>query len=358
MTNLCFIKLVALVALFPSAETFSLLKMMTAPAGVIWQSVRSDDSLLNRVLANAPGGGQDVENVSDDAAQLFGRRWWLTEVNGAAVRTTKPYIEFDRGAKRFAGDGGCNRISGGFEINGSNLRFSRVISTRRACIDREDQQVETEFLRRLEQTTSFQIQDGILRLYAGGSAILAFRQEGQTPPTPPQDNPYIVLFDRTNYRGNPRNYNGPVPDLYGRRAQSVTIGRGVWELCEGRNFTGRCVTLDRSVPNLGTYNLRNRVSSVRPIEPGGSTPPPSTGNWYIVIFERANYQGNPANYNGTETNIFKLARSVTIGRGVWELCQGRNFTGRCITLDRSVPDLRPYNLRQVASLRPVIRRPR
>ena len=88
------------------------------------------------------------------------------------------------------------------------------------------------------------------------------------------------------------------------------------------------------------------------------TPAPSTADWYVVIYDRASYRGNPTNYNRTETNIFKLARSVTIGRGVWELCQGRNFTGRCITLDRSVPDLRRYNMRQVSSLRPVIRQPR
>jgi beta/gamma crystallin len=109
-------------------------------------------------------------------------------------------------------------------------------------------------------------------------------------------------------------------------------------------------------PIIGTYDLR--VSSVRPVESGRPTPPPSTSDWYIAIFDRPSYQGNPTNYNETEANIFKLARSVTIGRGVWELCQGRNFTGRCITLSTSVPDLRSHNLRQVASLRPVTRQPR
>jgi hypothetical protein len=198
-----------------------------------------------------------------------------------------------------------------------------------------------------------------LRRNSWNDLISSFRRvRGGRPPRPPSEGgDYIVLFDRTNYRGNPTNYNGPYPDV-GGQAQSVTIGRGVWELCEGQNYSGRCVTLDQSVPDLGTYNLRNRVYSVRPVGSGGSQPPPSTNDWYIVIFDRASYRGNPMNYNKPETNIFQLARSVTIGRGVWELCQGRNFTGRCVTLDRSVPDLRSYNLRQVASLRPVSRQPR
>jgi hypothetical protein len=83
---------------------------------------------------------------------------------------------------------------------------------------------------------------------------------------PPQNDWYIVLYDQPSYRGNPTNYKGPVPSL-NRRAWSVTIGRGVWELCEGANFTGRCITLDQSVPDLGAQGLRGAVRSVRPVGP-------------------------------------------------------------------------------------------
>ena len=200
-----------------------------------------------------------------------------------------------------------------------------------------------------------------LRRNSWNDLISSFRRVDSTGPRPPfQGAAYIVIFDQTTYRGTPTNFNGPVPDLYNlRRAQSVTIGRGVWELCDGRNFTGRCVTLDRSVPDLRIYNLRNRVSSLRPVGSGGPPPPPSNSDWYIVLFDRPNYQGDPTNYNGEEPNLNKRARSVTIGRGVWELCDGRNFTGRCVTLNQSVPDLRSYNMfGRISSLRPIRRQPR
>jgi hypothetical protein len=139
------------------------------------------------------------------------------------------------------------------------------------------------------------------------------RVRGGVPPGPPsQGDPYIVLFDQPNYRGNPTNYNGAVAIL-NRRAQSVTIGRGVWELCEGLRFTGRCVTLDTSVPNLSAYNLRNRVGSLRPVGSGASVPPPSTSDWYIVLYDQTTYRGNPTNYTGVESNLNKRARSVTKG---------------------------------------------
>lgn len=197
-----------------------------------------------------------------------------------------------------------------------------------------------------------------LRGNSWDDVISSFRRVGGggPPGRPSPGNWYIVLFDRQNYQGNPRNYNGPVASL-SRRARSVTIGRGVWELCEGENFSGRCVTLDRSVPDLGAYDLRNRVASVRPVESG--PPPPSNRDWYIVLYDDTVYRGDATNYTGVETDLNKRARSVTIGRGTWELCDGRNFTGRCVTLNKSVPDLRSYNLRnRVSSLRPLRRQPR
>ena len=188
-----------------------------------------------------------------------------------------------------------------------------------------------------------------LRRVDGGSPL---------PPGPPSGNPYIVLFDRPNYRGTPNTYDGPNPSIP-NSGQSVTIGRGVWMLCEGQNYSGRCITLDQSVPDLSVHNMRNRVFSVRPVgSGGGSEPPPPSSDWYVVIFDRTNYRGTSSNYNGPETDIFKPARSITIGRGTWQLCQGRNFSGRCVTLNRSVPDLRSYNIRQVGSLRPISRQPR
>lgn len=183
---------------------------------------------------------------------------------------------------------------------------------------------------------------------------------------PPQRDPYIVLFDQVNFRGTPNNYSGAVPDLYGfnRRAQSVTVGRGVWEVCEGRNYTGRCVTLDRSVSNLRTYNLNNRISSVRPIGVVVERPEPPRppSDWYIVLFDQINYRGTPSNYNSEVEDLFGFdnrAMSVTIGRGVWELCEEPNFGGRCITLRNSVPDLRVWQMRRrISSVRPLYRQPR
>ena len=152
------------------------------------------------------------------------------------------------------------------------------------------------------------------------------------------------------------NYSGPNPSIP-NNGQSVTIGGGVWELCEGRNFSGRCITLDHNVPDLGIYHMSYRVFSVRPGGWRRSIPPPSPGDWDIVLYDRTSYRGNARNSTSPESDRSKPVRSVRIPSGTWQLCEGRNFTGRCVTLNRSVPDLRVYNIRRVASVRVVTRQP-
>jgi|SRR5687767_9537859 len=109
-----------------------------------------------------------------DAASLFGRRWALTGIGDQRLSAGKPYIEFDDQQRRASGDGGCNRFSGGFELNGTSLKLTRMISTKRACLAPEANRLETNFLQALEQTTRFRIEGTTLRLYAGDRQLLTF----------------------------------------------------------------------------------------------------------------------------------------------------------------------------------------
>ncbi len=182
--------------------------------------------------------------------------------------------------------------------------------------------------------------------------IRSIRRSGNVTNPSPTGPVYIVLFDQMNYRGTPRNFNGPEANL-DRRAQSVTIGGGTWQFCDGRNFSGRCITLNSSVSDLSRYNMRSRIASARPLSP------PTAADFYVILFDRENYRGNPTNFHQASPSISKNARSATIGNGSWELCDGRNFTGRCVTISQNVPNLRIFNVGQrIASLRPVGVQPR
>jgi Beta/Gamma crystallin len=86
----------------------------------------------------------------------------------------------------------------------------------------------------------------------------------------------ITVFADIGYRGENATFRNDQPDSrtidaamgtmesFGNRAQSVQVV-GTWQLCDGPNFSGRCVTVSQNVPNLSAYGLNNRVSSARPL---------------------------------------------------------------------------------------------
>ena len=191
-----------------------------------------------------------------------------------------------------------------------------------------------------------------MRVNGWNDMVSSFRRvTGNRPPTYPGGS-YIVLYNQANYRGNTTTYSAADSSI-NDNARSVVVNSGTWELCDGRNFTGRCITVTNSVSNLATYNIGRIIRSIRPtgyVPPG---PGPFPGRTSLVLFDQTNYRGAQTAYNDVQTNISDNARSVTVNRGTWQLCDGVNFTGRCITVTESISDLRGYNIgRIIRSLRP------
>jgi heat shock protein HslJ len=102
-------------------------------------------------------------------------RWTLTEMGGRSFTGSEPYLEFDVKQNRFSGSGGCNRFMGGYKRSGTDLKFTAVASTKRACLDTDRQQVENSFLKALETVTRFEIQGDVIRLYATENLLLTFK---------------------------------------------------------------------------------------------------------------------------------------------------------------------------------------
>jgi hypothetical protein len=77
----------------------------------------------------------------------------------------------------------------------------------------------------------------------------------------------LVLYDRTNYRGQSRDIASTVSNIgaIGDNARSARVYGGTWELCEGVFRNPRCVTVSEDVPDLHRLGLRNGVASVREV---------------------------------------------------------------------------------------------
>lgn len=112
------------------------------------------------------------------AGSIAANDWHLVELgNTAAIpadAARRPTIRFSPDSARASGSGGCNSYGGTAVINGASLRVSRVISTKRACVDQALNQQETRFFSALETVDRFAISADTLRLFRGSAVSLRF----------------------------------------------------------------------------------------------------------------------------------------------------------------------------------------
>ena len=106
-----------------------------------------------------------------DAQQLAGSEWTPTEIAGAPQEEDfDVFVQFGS-ENRLSGSGGCNRISGSYQIAGEELSIGSVAMTRRLCppplMDREKR-----FVSALEAAQTYLRQKTVLTLSGSDGLIL------------------------------------------------------------------------------------------------------------------------------------------------------------------------------------------
>ncbi len=103
--------------------------------------------------------------------------WKLNELNGNAVANDgkngpEIYLVLYTAENRAAGNAGCNRYTGKYELNdnGFNIKFTPFASTKMACPAMETEQA---YLKIFEMADSYYVTDTSLQLNRGKMAPLA-----------------------------------------------------------------------------------------------------------------------------------------------------------------------------------------
>lgn len=122
------------------------------------------------LLACAP-----ERTMSENAgvAELENVEWMLIEVDGTAAPATErkaPTLTLSSKDHRAHGFAGCNRFTGGYELNGDKLRFTALATTRMACAEPTR---EPALLKALEDTASWRIEGRTLELLDASSSVRA-----------------------------------------------------------------------------------------------------------------------------------------------------------------------------------------
>nr|AQQ74487.1 hypothetical protein [uncultured bacterium] len=103
---------------------------------------------------------------STATATLENAYWKLMRVGAEAVTIAgerEPHFVLHPDDRRIAGSGGCNRLVGGYSLDGEKLSFSQVAGTMMACPD--GMQYERAFHDALTKTASWKIEGERLQLF-------------------------------------------------------------------------------------------------------------------------------------------------------------------------------------------------
>src|SRR6185295_120894 len=94
--------------------------------------------------------GQTGRSMSTDQRVLTGIDWRLVSLGPTGAETSVvagTTVTLRLGEdNRASGSTGCNSFSGTYQVRGDNISFSRLVSTRRACLDQNANEQEQRFL--------------------------------------------------------------------------------------------------------------------------------------------------------------------------------------------------------------------
>lgn len=205
----------------------------------------------------------------------------------------------------------------------------------------------------------------------------------------------VVLFADPNFSGRAIEVTGPVCSLRETgledRASSARILSGTWEVCTGRNFSGRCqiVSGQRGFPRLARFDFNDNISSLRPVVRGGrddrhwrayddrrwrddrryrhdghhgrSYRPWSGGSGAVVLYADPGGYGRAISINRPVRHLNDLrfndiVSSLEVRSGAWLACSDPDFRGRCRVIEGRIHTTKPLGLNDnITSLRPLER---
>lgn len=120
--------------------------------------------------------------VTEMGTSLENTHWKLVRLGTTAVTAAdsqrEPHIVLDPATQRVSGSGGCNRLMGGYRLEGSKLSFDRLAGTMMACVD--GMELERSFHDALGEVATWRLDNGRLLLSdAGGTVVAEF--ESRSP---------------------------------------------------------------------------------------------------------------------------------------------------------------------------------
>ncbi|MDM1756031.1 MULTISPECIES: META domain-containing protein [Acinetobacter] len=108
----------------------------------------------------------DLQNKNWVVSELYG-----TKLAADPTQSDVPSIQFNN--ERVSGSDGCNRFMGGYAVKGTQIQFSNLASTQRACLNATD--IPQKYTQALGQVTHYDASKKELKfLDANNKVVIKF----------------------------------------------------------------------------------------------------------------------------------------------------------------------------------------
>ena len=119
-----------------------------------------------------------AKHTMEQTTPLYDTRWSLKKIYADGKEeavNTKAFIRFDKEKGSAGGNGSCNSFGSTASVNGNELTFKNVFSTKMYC--EQVQQIENKYLGKLEKVNRFEIKEKELIFYSNQEKLLKFVAE-------------------------------------------------------------------------------------------------------------------------------------------------------------------------------------
>lgn len=110
------------------------------------------------------------------SAPLVNTQWNLAQLGDQVISGSEGAnavgLKLDAQNPRVTGFGGCNRMFGGYSLNGDELKFEQVGATKMACLDPSRMRLEQSYFDMLSRVARWKITDSSLALLDTEGATL------------------------------------------------------------------------------------------------------------------------------------------------------------------------------------------
>jgi len=116
------------------------------------------------ILLMSCASAKDGSKTKVVTSSLQGTEWVISSLPGFTIEETDRAVNlsFSDSSTRFGGYSGCNMYGGDFTVAGQQLKFSKILGTKRACLS--GMKNEQTIFKVLEQTNNYSINANKLQL--------------------------------------------------------------------------------------------------------------------------------------------------------------------------------------------------